>query len=94
MLKIPKQIYFDQETLDLYSAYARSENKSFAAIIRDVLKKKAPQVKEKVATQPPKSNFLSLFGSVKSPYGRKFTSREERRAFEKGMGESAAREGL
>lgn len=52
MLKIPKQIYFDQETLELYSRYAKLENKPFAAVIREVLEKDAPRVKEKIVARP------------------------------------------
>lgn len=74
MLKIPKQIYFDQEMLNLYSAYAQSENKPFASVIRDILAEKAPMIKKKVANPSIKtSSFLDLYGSIKSPYKKAFS---------------------
>lgn len=86
MLKIPKQIYFDQEMVRLYSAYAQSENKPFAAVIREILAEKAPVIKQKVAkTAVKSSSFLDLYGSIKSPYKKRFTAEEERAAFEKSM---------
>ncbi|MBI3577494.1 hypothetical protein HY086_05650 [Candidatus Gottesmanbacteria bacterium] len=86
MLKIPKQIYFDQETLNLYSAYAQSEKKPFAAVIREVLAQKAPMIKKKVAKTATKSvSFLDLYGSIKSPYKKHFSAVEERAAFEKSI---------
>ncbi len=86
MLKIPKQIYFDQEMVTLYSAYAQMENKPFALVIREVLAEKAPAIKKRVAKTVKKStSFLDLYGSVKSPYKRRFTAEEERSAFEKSM---------
>lgn len=86
MLKIPKQIYFDQETLKLYSAYAQSENKPFAAVIREILAEKAPTIKKRVARKAVKtSSFLDLYGSIKSPYKKLFTAKEERAAFKKSM---------
>lgn len=88
MLKIPKQIYFDQEMVNLYSAYARSEKKPFAAVIREILAEKAPIIKKRVAKIVAKtSSFLDLYGSVKSPYKKRFTAEEERVAFEKSMAE-------
>ncbi len=90
MLKIPKQIYFDQETLKLYSAYAQLEQKSFALIIREILAEKAPMIKKKVAKKSIKSSsFLDLYGSVKSPYSKRFTGNEERAAFIKNMSKYA-----
>ncbi len=86
MLKIPKQIYFDQETLTLYSAYAQMEHKPFALVIREILAEKAPAIKKRVAKIAIKSSsFLDLYGSVKSPYKRRFSAEEERAAFEKSM---------
>lgn len=86
MLKIPKQIYFDQETLNLYSAYAQAEHKPFAAVIRKILAEKAPMIKQGLAkTTTKSSSFLDLYGSVKSPYKKRFTAEEERAAFEKSM---------
>ncbi len=86
MLKIPKQIYFDQDMLTLYSAYAQSENKPFAAIIREVLAQKAPTIKKMVAkTATKRTSFLDLYGSIKSPYKKSFSANEERVAFEKSM---------
>ena len=86
MLKIPKQIYFDQEMVHLYSAYAQSEHKPFAAVIREILAEKAPMIKKRVAkTAAKSSSFLDLYGSVKSPYKKRFTAEEERAAFEKSM---------
>lgn len=88
MLKIPKQIYFDQEMVNLYSAYAQSEKKPFAAVIREILAEKAPIIKKRVAKIAAKtSSFLDLYGSVKSPYKKRFTAEEERAAFEKSMAE-------
>jgi len=86
MLKIPKQIYFDQETLNLYLAYAQSENKPFAAIIREVLAEKSPIIQKRVAKAATKtSSFLGLYGLVKSPYKKRFSANEERAAFEKSV---------
>ena len=86
MLKIPKQIYFDQEMVHLYSAYAQAEHKPFAAVIREILAEKAPMIKKRVAkTAAKSSSFLDLYGSVKSPYKKRFTAEEERAAFEKSM---------
>lgn len=74
MLKIPKQIYFDQETLNLYTAYAQSEKKPFALVIREILAEKAPIIKKRVAkTRSKTSSFLALYGSVKSPYKKAYS---------------------
>ena len=94
MLKIPKQIYFDEPMLELYSAYAEYTNQPFAAVIRETLEKQSPTIKAVISTKKPTSDLMSLFGSVKSPYKRKFTAREERKAFEQAMGERAAKRGL
>lgn len=94
MLKIPKQIYFDQETLELYSRYAQSEKKSFAAVVREVLEKEAPRVKEKVAVLSKTKSLLDLYGAGKSPYKKRFSAKEERTAFYKAIAKNAAQEGL
>lgn len=84
MLKVPKQIYFDQEMVQLYSAYAQSKRKPFASVIREILAEKAPMIKHRVAKRAAKrSSFLDLYGSVKSPYKKRFTAEEERAAFGK-----------
>lgn len=90
MLKIPKQIYFDQPTLTLYTRYAQSVGKSFGAVVRETLGANPPKIN---ATQKT-PGILNLFGSVKSPFKRKFTAREEREAFMRAAGENAAKEGL
>lgn len=80
MLKIPKQIYFDEPMLLEYQQYAQEQNISFAAAVREALAAhplKTNQIK--------KSSFLNLFGSVKSPYKRKFTAKEERAAYLKSI---------
>lgn len=86
MLKIPKQIYFDQEMVHLYSAYAQLEHKPFAAVVREVLAEKAATIKKMVVEKAEKkSSFLNLYGSVRSPYKNRFTAEKERAAFEKSM---------
>lgn len=83
MLKIPKQIYFDQEMVQLYSAYAEAKHKPFAAVIREILAEKAPTIKQGLAkTAAKSSSFLDFYGSVKSPYKKRFTAEEERTAFD------------
>lgn len=88
MLKIPKQIYLDELTLTLYTRYAQSVGKSFAAVVR-----------EKLNTNPPKINkvkkhtLLDFYGAGKSPYKRRFSAKEERVAFYKAVGENFALEG-
>lgn len=94
MLKIPKQIYFDQEIVDLYTGYARAQKKPFAAVIRAVLIKEAEAVRKKLAkistSSPPLS---SLYGTIKSPYPKVFTPQQERAAFIKAMAKNSASEG-
>lgn len=94
MLKIPKQIYFDQELLQLYTDFAKSEHKPFAAVVRETLAKEAPRVKTKLTITTKKLSILDFYGAVKSPYKKRFTAKEERAAFIKAMAENAAREGL
>ena len=89
MLKIPKQIYFDEEILALYNQYAQEQGISFAAAVRNALAAHPPKL-----NQVKKTSILDLFGSGKSPYKRKFSAREEREAFMKAAGENAAKEGL
>lgn len=43
-MRIPMQVYFDQEIIEFYKEYARQEGKSFAAIIRKLLE----EYKEKI----------------------------------------------
>lgn len=95
MLKIPKQIYFDQEMLNLYSAYAEAENKPFAAVIRDVLAEKAPAIKKKVAKPSKKgSSFLNQYGSVKSPYKKAFSWKYIEQKTHESAGREVAVKGL
>lgn len=89
MLKIPKQIYFDEPILTLYSQYAQEQNISFAAAVRNTLAAHPP-----IIGRVKKTSILDLFGSVKSPYKKRFTARQEREAFMKAAGENAAKEGL
>ncbi|MCL4390270.1 MAG: hypothetical protein M1484_02490 [Patescibacteria group bacterium] len=89
MLKIPKQIYFDEPTLMLYSQYARQQNISFAAAVRNTLAAHPPKL-----SQVKKTSILNFYGAGKSPYKRKFSAREEREIAAKIIGENAAREGL
>ena len=95
-LRIPKQIYFDEPMLQLYTQYAQYEGKPFTAVVRDILAEKVTEVTKEMADQLLiKSNdgLLSLYGSLKSPYRKKFTYKEERRAFIKAAAKNAAEEG-
>lgn len=95
MLKIPKQIYFDQEMLNLYSAYAQSENKPFAAVIREVLAEKAPTIKKIIAKPATKtSSFLDLYGSVKSPYKKAYSWKYIEKKTREAVAKEIAAEGL
>ena len=59
------------------------EHKPFALVIREVLAEKAPAIKKRVAkTVTKSSSLLDLYGSVKSPYKKRFSSEEERASFE------------
>ncbi|MDO8515189.1 MAG: hypothetical protein Q7S14_01690 [bacterium] len=89
MLKIPKQIYFDEPMLLQYEQYAQGENISFAAAVRNTLAAHPPKI-----NQVKKSSILDFYGAGKSPYKKKFTARQERQAFERAMGENAAKEGF
>lgn len=44
-MKIPMQVYFDQETIEFYKQYARQQGKSFAELMRDILKKEKEKIK-------------------------------------------------
>ena len=95
MLKIPKQIYFDQETLTLYSAYAQMEHKPFALVIREVLAEKAPMIKKRVAKIATKSfSFLDLYGSVKSPYKKAYSWKYIEKKTREAVAKDIAAEGL
>lgn len=76
MLKIPKQIYFDEATLTLYSQYAQQEGKSFAATVRETLAAHPPKLK-----QIKKTFILDFYGAGKRPGQKHFTIKEERTAF-------------
>ncbi len=95
MLKIPKQIYFDQEMVNLYSAYAQSENKPFAAVIREILSEKAPTIKRRVAkTAAKSSSFLDLYGSIKSPYKKAYSWKYIEKKTREAVARDIAAEGL
>lgn len=95
MLKIPKQIYFDQETLNLYSAYAQAEHKPFAAVIREILAEKAPMIKNRLAkTAAKSSSFLDLYGSVKSPYKKAYSWKYIEKKTREAVARDIAAEGL
>lgn len=95
MLKIPKQIYFDQEMVHLYSAYAQSENKPFAAVIREILAEKAPMIKNRVAkTAAKNSSFLDLYGSVKSPYKKAYSWKYIEKKTREAVAKEIAAEGI
>lgn len=85
MLKIPKQIYFDEPMLTVYEQYAQMTGQSFAAAIRESLQKQVPNVKTVIANKPQPFDIMSLFGSVKSPYKKIFTAKEERAAYLKAV---------
>ena len=86
MLKIPKQIYFDEPMLATYENYAQVTEQSFAAAVRENLQKQVPEVKAVIASKKkPAFDIMSLFGSVKSPYKKTFTAKEERAAYLKGI---------
>lgn len=46
MLKIPKQIYFDEQMLTIYSQYAQKQGISFSAAVRNVLAAYPPKLKQ------------------------------------------------
>lgn len=87
MLKIPKQIYFDQTLLELYSQYARQTGKSFAAVVRETLDANHPKIVTKK-----KPSLLNFYGAGKSPYKRRFSAREEHSAFYKAIAKNAVLE--
>ncbi len=89
MLKIPKQIYFDEPILTLYSQYAQQQNISFAAAIRNTLAAHPPKI-----GQVKKPSLLKFYGAGKSPYKKLFSAKEERAAFYKAVGENFALEGI
>ena len=43
-MRIPMQVYFDQEMLEFYKDYARSQGKSFAEVMRTILKEKKNKI--------------------------------------------------
>lgn len=92
MLKIPKQIYFDEPMLELYSAYAEHTKQPFAAVVRASLQKDTPHIKKALATPSDKPSLLKFYGAGKSPYKKHFSAKEEREAFYKAVGENFALE--
>lgn len=95
MLKIPKQIYFDQEMVRLYSAYAQAEHKPFAAVIREILAEKAPMIKQGLAKSAPKRpSFLDLYGSVKSPYKKAYSWKYIEKKTREAIAKEIAAEGI
>lgn len=95
MLKIPKQIYFDEPTLTLYSQYAHQEGRSFASVVREALQAQSSKIKRATASVADgKPSLLKFYGAGKSPYKRRFSAKEERAAFYKAIAENAALEGL
>lgn len=95
MLKIPKQIYFDQEMVHLYSAYAQAEHKPFAAVIREILAEKATTIKKRVAkSAAKKSSFLDLYGSIKSPYKKAYSWKYIEKKTREAVAKEIATEGI
>lgn len=89
MLKIPKQIYFDEEMLTLYSQYAQATGQSFAAVIREILQKQSLKIKKTtISVANNKPSLLKFYGAGKSPYQKRFSAKEERAAFYKAVGEN------
>ncbi len=50
-MRIPMQVYFDQETIEFYKAYARQQGKSFAELMRDILKKEKEKMINNVVSK-------------------------------------------
>ncbi len=88
MLKIPKQIYFDEPILTLYSQYAKEQAISFAAAVRNTLAAHPPKL-----NQVKKPTLLDFYGAGKSPYKKRFSAKEERAAFYKAVGKNFSLEG-
>lgn len=76
MLKIPKQIYFDQPMLELYTQYAQQQNISFAAAVRNTLATSSPKI-----NSIKKTSLLDFYGAGKRPNQKRYTIRQERVAF-------------
>lgn len=76
MLKIPKQIYFDEPILTLYSKYAKERDISFAAAVRNTLAAHPPKL-----SQVKKTSILDFYGAGKRPGQKRYTIKEERMAF-------------
>lgn len=81
MLKIPKQIYFDEPMLELYSAYAQYTKQPFAAVVRASLQKDTSNIKKALATSSDKPSLLKFYGAGKLPNQKHYTIKEERTAF-------------
>lgn len=97
MLKIPKQIYFDESMLLTLEQYAQTTGQSFASVVRENLSERLSVMKARIKNSQPKqkkSSILDFYGAGKSPYKRKFSAREEREIVAKIIGENAAKEGL
>jgi hypothetical protein len=76
MLKIPKQIYFDQPMLELYTQYAQQQDISFGAAVRNILEANQPKV-----SSVRKPSFMDFYGAGKQPHQKRYTIRQERAAF-------------
>lgn len=81
MLKIPKQIYFDEPMLELYSAYAEYTKQPFAAVVRASLQKDTPYIKKALTTPSEKPSLLKFYGAGRLPNQKHYTIKEEKAAF-------------
>ena len=54
MLRVPKQIYFDQDLLLFYEKRAKEEGKSFSAVVREKLESHIPEIKKFLSTHSKK----------------------------------------
>jgi len=45
-MRIPMQVYFDQEIIEFYKEYARQQGKSFAGLMREILKERKTKIHE------------------------------------------------
>ncbi len=76
MLKIPKQIYFDESILKLYTQYSQEQGISFAAAVRNTLAAHSPKL-----NRIKKTSILDFYGAGKRLNQKRYTIKEERTAF-------------